>query len=294
MKPWEVVFLTVYVDVLFLVNVYVDYFILLSVKNFLKLDTKTLRIVLASVLGGVFSLTSLFGFSPVVNHSLSLIFSVLICLTAFGYGFLLKFIKTTACFYSFGFIFSGFILALVNIFGIKGTTLVGNEVYFDISILFLFLFTMLAYFTSLLIDKVKGRKENSFNFCTLVVRHGGKTLTLKAKVDTANNLREPFSGIGVIVAQKTSLVKILPESEDFLPEKFRLVPFNSLGGKGLLPAFLPDNLEIIKYKKKAQVKFYIAIYENPLSFGAYDCLIGEEVFEKIDIRGEVYENSKLF
>ena len=48
--------MTVYVDILILVNFIIDYFLLLFAAKFLHITTKLLRIILSAALGGVFSL----------------------------------------------------------------------------------------------------------------------------------------------------------------------------------------------------------------------------------------------
>ncbi len=280
----------IYADILFLVNLYIDYFLLLCVKNFFHLEVKTYRLVIASVVGGAVSLFSLLPLSFALSLPIAVLSSCLICLIVFGYGNLFRLIKSTICFYSFGFIFSGIILALVSIFPINGTAVIGGKVYFDISLIYLVLFTLLAYFISLLIDKFKGRCENKLSFFTLEITHNNKQILLRCKLDTENNLLEPFSATPVIVAQKSVFAEVFPDLNEFLPEKFRLIPFNSIGGKGLLPAFLPEKIYLIKNNEKIKINFYIALFDGSLSHGAYNSLIGEEISEYINnFKGEAYE-----
>ncbi len=280
----------IYADILFLVNLYIDYFILLGVKNFLHIEVKTYRLIISAVLGAAISLFSLLSLNFLISILLSISSSVAICIVAFGYDSIYKIIKTSVCFYSFSFIFSGIILALINIFNISGTILIGGKVYFDISLIYLLLFTVLSYFISLLIDKIKGRGQNKLNFYTINICHNNKNLSLRTKLDTENNLSEPFSGTPVIVAQKSLFSEIFPDLGDCLPEKFRLVPFKSIGGNGLLPAFLPQEFYLVKNDKKIKINFYIALFEGSLSHGAYNSIIGEKISEYINnFKGEAYE-----
>lgn len=76
-----------------------------------------------------------------------------------------------------------------------------------------------------------------------------------AKLDTGCNVKEPFSGKSVIVAEKEVF-------NDFVPDKtkVRLIPFTSLGGSGILQGFCADN--IIIDGKEADNSVYIGICEN--------------------------------
>lgn len=51
--------MTVYADLLFIVNLYIDALLLSAVRRFLRLPLTGKRLLLASVLGGVFGLSAL-------------------------------------------------------------------------------------------------------------------------------------------------------------------------------------------------------------------------------------------
>ena len=51
--------MTVYADLLFIVNLYIDALLLSAVRRFLKLPLSGRRLFLSSVLGGVFGLSAL-------------------------------------------------------------------------------------------------------------------------------------------------------------------------------------------------------------------------------------------
>ena len=73
-----------------------------------------------------------------------------------------------------------------------------------------------------------------------------------------------------MVAEK-NIVKEVYEDKSL----FRLVPFNSLGGTGLLPAFKPE--KIYTKKDKKLLECYLAIYDGKLSSGSFNCLVNSEL-----------------
>ena len=94
------------------------------------------------------------------------------------------------------------------------------------------------------------------------VEHGGRSASFRALHDTGNSLRDPVSGSRVLIATPDALKGILREYATLfehlgpvqlqelsaqIPElagRLRLLPFSSVGGKGLLPAFRPERLFI--------------------------------------------------
>ena len=75
--------MTVYADLLFIVNLYIDALLLSAVRRFLRLPLTGKRLLLASVLGGVFGLSALLPALPgVVLFPLALLESLALCVCA--------------------------------------------------------------------------------------------------------------------------------------------------------------------------------------------------------------------
>ncbi len=260
--------ITIYVDILFIVNLYVDYFILLSVKQYFQLRVKTVRLLFGALLGASFSLLSLLSFLEIVNYILALLFGVIITLATF-YPMNKKMLLKCYCgFLSLSFGFSGMVLLLSQI--TSNAVVIGGKPYFQISPLLLFLFTILSYLCSGLLAKFHGKWENRLDYCKIIIEGADQQVELFAKIDTGNSLKEPFSGTPVIVAEKEELSKITDDKD-----MYRLIPYNSLGGSGLLPAFKPKNIYIKKSGKTLEC--YVAIYDGKLSTGSYNCIICPEL-----------------
>lgn len=70
----------------------------------------------------------------------------------------------------------------------------------------------------------------------------------RALVDTGNRLREPFSGLPVMIVEETLLRDLLPPGFDAgsaaqnIPPGFRAVAYGALGGSGQLACFQPQQL----------------------------------------------------
>ena len=120
--------------------------------------------------------------------------------------------------------------------------------------------------------------------CDIEISHNGKLLYLNGSVDTGNTLHEPFSGECVIVAN-ADLFKDFFDAQkytysnntDIIKDGFRLIPFKSVGGNGLLPAFRPSRLYLIENDKKTEIHAYIGLCENKYLSRDSDVLVPLEL-----------------
>ena len=103
--------------------------------------------------------------------------------------------------------------------------------------------------------------------------------------DSGNHLVEPFSNRPVIVVERAALDGLLtiPDSVEDLPPNgvWRVVPFDSLGGEGLLPAFSPDSVVAVTPRGEIRLRdCYVAVCAR-LGRGEYDGLIGSELGDQL-------------
>ncbi len=140
-------------------------------------------------------------------------------------------------------------------------------------------------------------------FCDITVFLGNNKKTIKAFIDTGNLLKDPISGMPVIVIESIQLEKLIPKkiiyhlndilegkddnilsqiaNEDML--KFRIIPFSSLGKQnGLLLGFIADKLEIKLEENTTDLSnVIIGIYDKSLTKnGAYTGLVGIDIIER--------------
>lgn len=254
---------TIYVDVLTAVNFFINYYLLLACAKYLGIPAKRGRLAGASALGAAFSLVILLPeLPPAVSAVEKLAMSACIVLCAFGYGGPKQFLRRTAAFYLINFAFAGLMIALWYFLAPQGLLIRNSVVYFNISPVLLILLSAACYGIISLINRLAGREEPKELFVRLVISRGGVSCDCTARVDTGNSLCEPFSGDPVVVINREEARRIIP------PEggtNFRLIPFRSVSGSGLLKAFRPDRLAIYYGKEVIQAeRVYIAVSETKL------------------------------
>ena len=191
--------LTIYADMLVAVNLYIDFFLLWCVRKVLGLGARTCRLLLGALLGAVWALLSLLPLPAWTALPLGLIGALLAALGAFAPGSAKLLGKAALCLWLFSFLLAGFCLFLLQVLSPAGLAVSGNVIYLDLSPRLLFLFTCGAYGLFWLWHRLLPRDRGWGRLQAFVVEQGGKTQTLLARGDTGNSLREPFSGLPVIV-----------------------------------------------------------------------------------------------
>ena len=285
----------IYIDVLICINIIINYFVLLAVIKFLNLNIKRIRIILASFVGSFYSLLILL---PTINFFLSLclklIMSVTIIILAFGFLNLRLMLKATSTFYLINFLFAGIIFFIWYFLSPKGIFIKNGMIYFNISPIFFIISTLITYSIMQLFNKLIGQKEISQNFCKLEIEQNGQKVQLSGKIDTGNSLREPFSNIPVIVVDYTQIEKIIPQeinsyffkdntkndsSNSSISLKIRLIPFKTISGAGLLPAFKPDKISIIQNKQSFKKEAFLAVANGKIIGENFSALVSPELID---------------
>ena len=273
--------MTVYADILVIVNLYIDYILLCCVRRFLRLQTTGIRLVLGALAGAFCSLSGLLPLPGFAGPILGGICALAAAGAAFSPAKPRLFFRCWLCMWLFSFLLAGFLLFVTQFAPPGYFALVGGSVYLNLSLPLLFFATCLAYFLFWALGRFFLR-DSSPPLSKFQIEHQGKTVSFFAKADTGNALREPFSGLPVVVCQKKILGDLSPPSLwelsacNPLPSGLRLVLFESLGGRGLLPAFKPDR--IIQCPTGRELECYLAVTDTPLSAGEFSALYNPELF----------------
>lgn len=248
---------TIYVDVLIAVNIYIDFFLIVCTKKFLHIRTSFIRMILGSIIGGVLSLVALAGdIFFLINILIDIFGAALIVLVSFGRCKFKNYIKRVCVYFLLAFCFCGIMIAIYSTFHPKSMAIYNDVIYFNISPIVLIILTLVCYYILYIIKRlVKG--TNGCGVCNIEICASKKIFTFCAKIDSGCNLKEPFSGDYVIVAEKELL-------EDLTLDygKMRVIPFESLGGNGIIKGFKPDEIKIDGHKRDNSI--YIGICENVL------------------------------
>lgn len=290
----------VYIDVLFAVNMILDYFILLTVSRMLHRQDKRLRLLAGA---GVGALYALFIFLPemgvLYTAGLKALLSVGIVLAAYRFSTIKSFLQLLGLFYLVSFLFGGLIFAFYLFCTPPGMLMRNGVVYFDLSPVTLILASGGCYVAVVLLSRLVRRHEERFYSLSITV--GEKTISISAMLDTGNSLCDPLSGTPVLVAEYGAVQSLLPKALrpafqtgalQYLTQlhgtgwenRLRMVPYGGLNGKGgVLPAFRPDELAVLSKKRIRKTRdVFIAVCGGRLSSdGRYRALLTPVLLNKI-------------
>ena len=281
----------IYIDVFFCVNLVMDFLILKLVSLYIKPQTTYIRCVLGAALGSFLSVLSLLiSYENIIWHMLfSYIFiAVAMVVGTFGLGKWQELIKRCIVLYVITIFLGGLInflysytymgVFLQNIFiGIRSKT----------NILWMVGATLVAYICLKILVRIVKRHSNANMIVAVKLVHKGKESFLTGLIDSGNSLREPYTGKPVHIVCEDAISQLL-ESQDICTERFKLVPFTSVGKKhGLIKVITIDELwvyiieDTLKYTNDAiymKNEVAIGLYEGSLSnVGEFQMLLHNSV-----------------
>ena len=281
--------MVIYADVLVALNIFVNYFLLLTAKKLLRYDAKTLNIALSSLFGGLYSLTV---FLENVPKPLQLIMNIaaltVMTLICFRPKSIKPFFKELLCFFGVNAAFAGIMLAVWLFFTPKGMFYSNSIVYFDIDIKLLVVSTLICYAVLRLIFFFVKRAAPKEKIISVTLMRNGKAVSVNALLDTGNTLKDAFTGESVAVADEAVIKALFGFSLDTYiqnekaglpnPEKLniRLIPVSTVSSEALLPAVKVDRI-IFNASYTAKKNLLVAQSKSKLNSGEYQLILSSEI-----------------
>ncbi|MCX7746972.1 MAG: sigma-E processing peptidase SpoIIGA [Clostridia bacterium] len=284
--------LEIYLDVLFLENIVMNYLILLMTSKLSKNKPSHLRLFLGALVGAsyVIVLILLPGMKVYYTTFAKIALSFLIIAVAFSPEKIAAFFKTLAIFYISTFIFAGAAFTFLY-FNQSGGFVRNGVVYVFWQSKWTFLVLSIALvgiIARIFFDVIQYKLFKDKLLMPLNIAFDSKVIKVSGLVDTGNSLKDPLSRLPVIVVEFEALKEILPlEIQDYFKNtrehdlycfadilsgspwtsRFRLIPFTSLGMEnGMLIGFIPDYVEIGEAQDKKGIhEVVVGIYNKTLS-----------------------------
>ena len=245
---------TVYVDVMVFTNIFEDFLLLYAVKYILRVKTNYYRIILGSLAGGILSVLSLFNLNFFISILFKIISALVLILIAFGFRSKKLFVKAVSTLIVITFLVNGAIICFYLALRPNGMVIINDSVYFDISPLLLIILTLVVYIILFLFKKLFKNHSKSNLVKDVEIKLNNSSFIIKCKLDSGLNAKEPFSGSSVIIVEKSIFNDTIKDCN------LRVIPFNSLGGNGIIYGFKPDF--VIIDNKTINEEVYIGMYEG--------------------------------
>lgn len=295
--------MTIYIDIVLVENIIMNFIILFATAIILKIKIKYIRIFVASLLGAVYSVIAYMGILKLYsNIIMKILLSILIVYIAFNPQSIKKMWKNLVIFYLTSFVFGGVAFALIYILKPQDI-LMKNGLFLGTyplkTVLLGAIISLLVILVGFKI--VKGKFSKKDMFCDLEIKINNKIVKTTAMIDTGNCLKEPISNIPVIVLEHTLLYECIPkqilnnlekiigggfeeipqEIKEKYISKLKLIPYSSLGKQnGMLLGIKPEYVKISAEEKEKKINVIIGMYNKSLTKrGEYRALIGVECIE---------------
>lgn len=249
--------MTIYIDLVILLNYFFDSLILLTVNTTLKRNISLKKILFVSLLGEL----SLLGFLLSNKYLLILLkleISLILNILTFKYKDIFYTVTNVLYFYMVSIILGGFIYYLK----------LNNLSYFFI----LLLVPLILY---LYIKQNLNMKTTINKTYPLTIYFPNKRkLSLTGFVDTGNKLRDPVTKKWVVLVNKKLLHGVIRIRTPIY------VPYHSLNNKGLVECIKPEKLVI---EGKEYTNFLIGLMDSKVMINSSDCILNLEILEELNV-----------
>lgn len=223
----------IYVDLLFLLNVWIDFLLLYSVAIILKRVVSFYRIIIASLFGGI---TTFLIFFQIDSFHFFIIKFIICCIMLFISFSFRNFLENLFYFYLVSIILAGFIYMIkINI-----------EISdFFANFIMLIIFTpVVLYFYNFKVKKV----SNYYNYLYNVkLYYSNNIYNFTAFLDTGNKLYDPY--------KKRPIVLLFSNEIAFDYSKGFLVPYETANSKNLLKCLKAEKMIIDNKVIKKNIVF---------------------------------------
>ncbi len=267
---------TVYLDELFLLDLVIDYFLLLGTAKLLALPYRRGRFLAGAVLGAVWSCA---GMLPALGflRAPAMLPVLALAMTLAAFGDQRRLLRCLVGFLGVSALFGGAVYAAALL---RGGPAGAPLLRLDMRVLAL-AFALCWAAVSLLFRG--SAKRASRRILDVTVERRGRAVRLRALEDTGNHLTDPVTGCAAFVAEAGALSGLFdpgdgpllrgPPAEAVLRiPGTRLIPCAGVaGGRHMLLAFRPDRVTVDGRERRDLIA---AVASSPIGTdGAYDAVI---------------------
>ena len=205
--------MTIYIDVILIENLIMNFIILYATGLVLKRKIKKVRLILASLLGAIYSLlTYISSFEIYTNIILKLILSILMVYIAFNAPNVKQIGKDLLLFYLVSFVFGGAAFAFIYIIKPQDILMKNGLFLGTYPLKTVVLGAIIAFIIVIAAFKiVKSRFSTKDMHCKIKIRLNEKEIETNAMIDSGNLLKEPISNTPVIIVEHTLLYDCMPK-----------------------------------------------------------------------------------
>lgn len=269
---------TIYIDVLLVLNGFIDCLLLSAVAVFRHLPHTRRRLLLGGAVGAASSLIILLPRLPTPLLLLvDILAAALMVRCAFPFTGFRSYAVSVGGLFLLSALFSGLAMLLWLFVAPQGFFVLNGIVYYDVSPLLLLACTLVCYGISRAAEHLFSKERPPAPPLVFTAEHRGQTVQFTALHDTGFCVCDPFSGNPVILVSRTVAAPLLPSQFPASGADFHLIPCHTVAGDSLLYAFYPDRLTLtVKNSEKPLTGTLLAVSDH-LKNEPFDALCGNDI-----------------
>ncbi|MBP0979727.1 MAG: sigma-E processing peptidase SpoIIGA [Oscillospiraceae bacterium] len=286
--------MTIYIDILIITNIIINYFLLLLTTKFCLYKPKRKNILLASIVGGIYSLVNLL---PELSFIFIFLLKLISCfiMTLILFEFKNKnLLKNYYIFFIINFIFSGLMMTFWFFISPVGMNINNGVVYFNISTITLIISILIAYIIINIFVLITKKVPIEIKDYLVEVYINNQKIKLKGFVDTGNFLCDIFSATPVVICKFDSISSILPtdikkiilnnniNNINFISKyNLRLIPYKTISNQEFIIALRPEKFVLINNNKYININdVYIGlVLDTDLLNKNYDIILNPRLIK---------------
>lgn len=223
----------IYVDLLIILNFFIDLIILMGTDVLLKRKCKFKRIIYASLVGSISCLLLFYIHDNITLLLYKLIISIIMVIVSFGYKSFKYFKDNLIWLYIISIVLGGSIYLFSNNITLKNNALVFDKSGLEVNIILLLLvgpFIIYKY-----VKESKKREVKYSNYYDVCIYYDNEVISKVGFLDTGNSLKDPFFNRPVILVDKSLINKNINSF---------LIPLDTINSHSLLEVFKPKRVII--------------------------------------------------
>lgn len=246
--------IVVYLDVLFGINLLMDFIVLCIVNKICKFAATFLRILLSAAFGALWSVFAVMmpkNIQGLIHICTYILISFVMVKMCAGKSVFRKVLKGVFILYAVTFVLAGAV-NMLYFYTYAGyfvkTVVLSNEKL----VLFTVVSVIFIYFLYVQFIKLRTYDRGK---CQVVILCMGERVELTGFVDTGNVLVDIYTKKPVSVVSKKYIQNILNKIDDYTKVKYHIIPFRSLGCEsGTIEVICVENMYIYIGEKKMRLE----------------------------------------
>ncbi len=257
----------VYVDLVLFLNFAFDFVLLLTVSILLKRRTSIYRLLLGAFFGSLSTLLLFFNLTTYFLFVIKVFISIFMVIISFNFVNIKFFVKNMTYLYMASILLGGFLYFLNISFSYNNKGLIFFHNGLSINFIILILVSpLILYFY---VRQAKELKDNYNYYHKVTIYLNDSVINCVGYLDTGNKIVDPYFKRSIIFINK----KCIKDITNFNI----LVPYKTIGNKGIVKCIVPKNIEIDGISFKALV----GLTEETVKIDGVDCILPNIMKEKL-------------